>query len=522
MDIRLLHIGLHIATATMSGVPLSALDVIVQDLDFTLQKSSVGETSSAALDISGSAINAHLAITPLTMKKGDISLGDVSHDFQSKDGDDAVLRANAHRLQIGLLHNDRHNHLRGNVEAIDLDLVTPAVQLILCMAQIWVQAIGKAQIATQSYASSGSLLYAILQGAIAKEAISTQPPFAYESAYGLHVQDQRNIRRDLGWIMLSRLRHWHRLGVTSVSTFQPTTEDMLLYVVSQLAERDETVGANHDLVRQQEFIKYAFAIGSGTDNVRTNSPSVGVFVTFGSATLRHFGRLVDTGTIAPSTFRISSASIGFQRSIVIRSERPNLHLRLVTTVRSIDVEIQGGAFPSMQSLLEYLKKEVATQPGLTVPAAKQIDVASIIVFDGHMDTASLSLLASGLRLRVAVSGTHTSTFQRMFRQGGVDGVEESHDSERRIVTLCSDVIELALLQHLDEHDVVINHSSDRTVISTRANGLRFLTETTGSDKSSIIRLLASLRRLEFDSRPQLRAFYLFARDWQDRHYPFVC
>ena len=527
VDIRLFNIGLHMATTNSTDEPLSALDMTVQGLNCTIQRIPDDVTSSAALDITGSALNASLAIRPSTVEKGDISFADISHARESKDIGNAVLRANVKCLQIGLLHSARHDHLRGKVETSDLDLVTPGVQLVLSMARIWGQAIDKAQNAMQSHSSSSRLLYAILQGAIAKEAISMQPPFAYESAYGLHVQDQRNIRRDTGWIMLSRLRHWHRLGVTSSSTTQRSSEDMLLFVVSQLAEHDESVGENYDLIRQQEFIKHAFSIGSGLDSseeVRTNrsTPSIGLFVTFGTVTLRHFGRSVDTGVIAPSTVRISSASIGLQRSMVVRSQHPNLHLRLVTTVRSAHVEIQSGAFPSVQSLLKHMRDDVIThsESKSNVPAAKQVEVASVIVFDGHLDTASLSLLASGLRLRFAVSGNHTSVFHRMTRQ---EGNEELYGSDRRIVTLCSEIVELALLQHGDEYDVV-KQSPDRLVVSTKAKGLRLINETSGSDASSAsssFRLLASLRRLEFDSRPQLRAFYLFARDWQDRFYPLV-
>jgi len=520
LDVCVAQIAIHLTTPAISGDPLSALNFRARGMTCSVQKTPASGDTSAGFDLALFARAISLVATPLSVGRPDISLKDVGNPNSNELSDTAVASANVDGIRLGFLNSDQRSQLQGTVGLIDVQVVTTAVGLFLSMAQIWTQAIDSAHEAVQTDSSSASLLYRILKGTIATSTTSDQPSFVYESAYSLHVEDQRNIRRDPGWMMLARLRHWLRQGVPVIITDDVPMPDVAEFVVSQLAKLDDAAGGNADLVRQQEFVKSAFGneieqpVVEGTSSANR---SRGLFVTVDSLMMRHFGRLFESGEIAPSTLRVLSASIGLRRSANIRDDRPLQQLRVVTTVRSVEVEIQSGAFSAVQSTLKSLEKHTSSPPSSKSIQPSQDELASVVVIDGHLLSASLSVLASGVRLRFGVSGTHASLSHRETRK--ING-DDRLVSARSGVTVCSELIELALLQPLDEHDL-ITHSVDRVVISTKADGFRMVADSNGSTRRSAsphVRLLVGLNSLEFDSRPQLRAFYLFARDWRERHY----
>ncbi len=517
MDITVTQILIHLTTSAPSGNQQTVLDVKVRGVGCNVQKTFQEESTNSSVNVDVSARQVVMSAAPKTVAKADISLNDVGGFVGA---DNTAVRLTVDGLRLGLLRDNKRTDVHGNVELFDFQFVTVAVGLALGMAQTWISAADKAKASIQKQAPSRMLLYCILKGAIARGTIADHPAFVYESAYGLHVEDQRNIRRNLGWMMLARLRHWLRLGITKLRADEISSEQIGDFIVSQMAKYDESVGGNEDLVRQQEFVK--LALGSDIEQLadpskQGDAQSLALFANIGSLTLRHYDRLLETGEVAPSTTRVLCVSVGLQRSAAIRDKRPFGYLRVITAVNSVEVEIQSGAVSAVQSLLTAVKDDLDKPPQPDQASSRPVRSGSLLILDGHVGTASISALASGLRLRSILTGPHVSLSQKNTLKGNTG---DAYVSGQSSATICSDAIELSLLQPVDEHDL-ITHSEDRVVTSVKLDSLRLAADFLKSTKQSMsttVRFLIGVKDLHFDSRPQLRAFYYFVHDWQERHY----
>ena len=512
---------MRLTNPAASGESQSVLDLTTRGLSCRFQKITDGPDSSAILDLAVAARAVSILGAPFSLDQADVPLKNIGDTAKIGGKENAVLRVHVSGFLIEMRKKHQQRHFQAKTGSVDMQFLTPAGALVLGMARIWRTAFGTAQAKMHRRSSTAMLLYRIVQGAIAMGTTADQPPFVYESSYSLHVEDQRNIRRDPGWLLLARLRHWYRLGIPDLPIDILSGRKIGDFVVSQLAKYEDTIGGNDDLVRRQQFIKETFGHDIEPvlpDSLDARNENLDIFVIFDALSLCHFGRLLESGETAPSSMTIASASLGMQRSAVIRNQRPLTQNRIFTALRSIDVEIRSGAFSPFQSLLMHLNDDFNEEPAFESYAQKEAEQASIYIFDGHLKQASVSVLASGLRIRFGVSGTHISVSQEKARgNGGIDAQILAQTAG----TMSLDAIELAMLQPLDEHDL-ITHSVDRVLVSIRAAGLCLVFDSHGSTKTSTtLRLLVGLNTLNFDSRPQLRAFCFFVRDWQDRHFQYV-
>jgi hypothetical protein len=78
-------------------------------------------------------------------------------------------------------------------------------------------------------------------------------------------------------------------------------------------------------------------------------------------------------------------------------------------------------------------------------------------------------------------------------------------------TAAADLIDVSLLALLDG-------GSERVALSAKLNRLRAGVEAQCTLPERVLRLTIGAQSIEFDSRPQLKAFLSFAQEWKDRHY----
>ena len=522
LDFSLAQLKAHLAIISDVKESDSALDLCIEEIRGSMRKTGTPDNASKTLDIIAAARRAALAASPQSLSHKSVTLKTAHVPIASAPNERVLLWTSIDGLGIKLYRDEGQDQLRAKIDSVDLEIVTPDIQLLADFGNTWRRALDELQSSTRQGSEAGLLLYRILQGAgrAGPQALTAHPSFAYETAYALHVDDPRNVRKDTGWIMLSRLRYWLTLESQTASGDQlPRMPEGTMFqaVVTVLSQLDDVVGGMEDLVRQQDFVQRAFPTIS-TAREHEASKDSGVFVNIGSLRIRHHARLLESGEIALSTLSVSSASVALHMSALphTHGDQPSHNTCLVTTAKSVGLEVQSGASEAIESILGIMQRDMepsSTSAGDQPPAR---DRRSTISIDVNLHSVTLSLLAGGLRLRFSSTAMQMSI---AFEKAHQANSGEAYSTGSRVVTVCAESTSLALLQPVDEHDLLAQ-SSDRVVIAANLNGLRTLFSvrgSTGPGASTAAKILIGLYNIDFASRPQLRAFYTFIRDWQGRH-----
>jgi len=333
------------------------------------------------------------------------------------------------------------------------------------------------------------------------------------------------------------------LNDDAVRHIDVSDEDMAKYIITELARVEEAFCQDESLVVFQPFIKdilgHTAAVPGAADE-RDKRESKGYFVNLGDFAIQHRERSVESSAITTSVFGLRGATAGVQKSNGVQDEQMFERLRLLVAVKEIHSELQDGLLPAIETLLKLATDKTTPKPASGPPDASarradtdgEVDamVSKLIVIDVQLQDISLSVVAGGLRLRLAVRNARQAVARRQkyphIAQDGqtADEVEAreqklTHDS----VFLCVEGINLALLQPQDDENEVIN-LPDRIVALLKVENVRSTIDlhTLGEyQRPSTVKVIFGVESVEFDSRPQLRAFLAFARDWQKRHLGWV-
>jgi hypothetical protein len=478
----------------------------------------------------------------MSLARGQMSLLDSADGKRPQVALAPVIEARIDNLQVGYTESI-DQQIRAKLAVVDVQTVTAAASCLIDIFRSWESCFAGSPRKEPPSVSPARLVYAIVRKAVASDIGATSPSFRFEGGYELHAEDQRSIRRDPGWIMLARLRHWARqmeLDEDMLRQVNVSDDEMATYIVSELARVEEAFCQDESLVVFQPFIKnilgHTAAVPDRSDD-RSRRKSTGYFVNLGDFAVKHRERSLESSVIATSVVGLRGATAGVQRSSGVQDEQPYGHLRLLVAVKETHAELQDGLLPAIETLLKLAPKNSTTGPASTVSnmatsssdrhaartQSEDLAASMLIVLDVQLEDIQLSVLAGGLRLRLAVKNAQQAVARRQGHRrhaaaeqlvtGSVQML--THDS----VFLCVDSIDLALLQPQEDDDLVAN-SPDRIVASSKVDNVRSTIDiqTRMEDKRApTVKVIFGVESVEFDSRPQLRAFLAFARDWQKRH-----
>lgn len=427
-----------------------------------------------------------------------------------------LLRMTVEDVRVDLLHRGERMRLRTSAALIDTKIVTTAFAEIAHLARAWQVASRTLTLLSDGTTKPAILMYRLIEAAQTANVTSSQPGFVFESSYGLHVEDQRNVRRDLGWMIMARLRHW--LLTLPVSLDQPnlSMSQMCDYVTSEMSKVEDWSSGTEAFIRQQPFLKSAF--GKEVEQISAEDPGatgkdklLHVFVTLGLFNLEHQGRTLESPDIVSSSIKLTTSSFGIQQSIGDRAESTASSTRVLVAVKSCDVEIQSSIFSALDPLLSLGDSDPASK------ADTSLANSIAVVVDMHLDSGSLTLIGGGLRVR---AGLHQGEVSVVLRDGR-SGTTAKTRSSRKTVLASVDLVEVVLSQPIEVHSILAS-AGDRVVIMASASSVRAVLDHRESSRDGSIpslRLAHSIQHLHFDSRPQLKAFYAFGQDWKQRYYP---
>ena len=355
-----------------------------------------------------------------------------------------------------------------------------------------------------------SLLYRICLTAEAAGVAPSAPPVLTQSRYGLHMQDQRSFREDLGWKLLARLRYWlHQSALQEPK--MPSAEEMAKAVLSNLALYEDSVGNSVSLLLQQDFIKHA--IGNALGSLRHMDPDQQTRHTdlcgfLGRLEIHHHGHLLGSRTRQVSSVKASSANLGLRHTVSFHTERPTTKIQQLVAVQALDVALQNSILP----LLDVIP--VFKQPEETTTASKNV---ANLLFDVQLGSMSLQAEAAGLKARLEVEGMDVA----MVRHFGVHDLASTGrgPTEQFFLTTTGKEIRLELLQARDVQ-AQLGPAEDRMVISSAVTDVRtVISRHRGADPSQpkIMRMLLGSKTFSVDSRPQLKVFVNFVRQWKGQH-----
>jgi len=321
----------------------------------------------------------------------------------------AVGRVLSEGVQIGLNTRTRHTRFLVRLNTLDTSVVTPAFDNIRDLVRIWQDASASLPTPSDKPEPVAVVIYNAVRAAVNEDQTLSQPAFAYESSYGLHVDDYRDIRRDLGWTMLTRIRHWLNALPEPVTK---ATADIASYTIAELSKIEDWASGSDSFIRQQAFLKIAFGSDIHSDQshrIPILDRTTHVFANVDIFKLEHSGKMLESDLIVSSSLSIVSASTGLQYTLAHKGSRPIKRVRAVNTVKAIEVVLQNSIFHAVQPLLTLMPTAQATD----IPKPDTDNVSqSIVLLDNQVERAELEVIAAGLRMRAVLDRGSMNVFHK--------------------------------------------------------------------------------------------------------------
>ncbi|WVF66596.1 hypothetical protein IAT40_001336 [Kwoniella sp. CBS 6097] len=472
--------------------------------------------SSSILDLKSCVSSIDIVGSAASPENGRISLRDVPGLAVIEAHGMPLVQWATRGLDVGV-HHGQGVRVQVRLASSIFDAVTPVVAFATAFIRPWEEALGRIRTDKPDAISDAQMLYAILKTATDSGHSAYLPGFAYERAYGLHVQDHRNIRTQTGWWLIARFRDWHRRIPVNMPASETSLEMMADYVISQLCKVEDTVNGAESVVRGQRFIKDAFgryAADSASTPEGNQGKAVDVFVYTDNLQVNHHGRSLRSLAMSTSAFVLEKASIGGSKAVGVKNDRPVTQVEAVIAVEAIGSKIQD-------SLLDLIQPILHRQTAKTLPPAgprPQEDSGLVIIANGHVQSLDVDVLGAGLRLHYQVDRLQLTVLSRTSTQ---HGAQPSLKSTRDSVNVTCTSMQLALLQTSNDQTTV-DRSTDRTIVSLKTEHLRALLERHNSSRTGVAaetRVVMGLKSVDFESKPQLVAFYAFVQGWKQRELP---
>ncbi|GMK54228.1 hypothetical protein CspeluHIS016_0108140 [Cutaneotrichosporon spelunceum] len=447
-----------------------------------------------------------------------VSLIDVPNFETVPRGDDILPFARLSATRLSATLNEEPGQKTVQFKALDcmLQAATPGIPVTSYLIDTWGPVV-KTLPSHRPDLTVADVIYDVLSDAVEEGLTMSLPSFMYESSYALQFNDQRNLRHDIGWLTIARLRHWMRMERqrSDQSEQRPPKEEMSKNVVEWLLRLDEPT-VNEKLLFAQPYLRKAFGKyldRAGLTPESRMDTSMNIFFSIDLLLVRHYGRLLETGAIAASVITIENATFGSERHKTWEGDTPMTTIQALVTVGRVAVDLHNSIVSVYDTVLDH----VDTHHELTneQAAIKAVDESSRVVVDVHLGDLSAAISAGGMRVDVTFTGAQGSTTVERSRQ--TESIEE-HVIERSSVLLNFQSVRASLRESVDT--MPEDTERDLVVLEVRGVGCTADSNMDNLDpKGGSARLAFNVDAFEFDSRPQLKAFFDFGRKWHRNHYP---
>ncbi|OCF34831.1 hypothetical protein I316_03376 [Kwoniella heveanensis BCC8398] len=505
------------ARVLSADVDPSSINGEIQGVRCDLYQRGALPGSPSILDLKSSISSINVIGSVSSSGNGRISLRDVAGLDVSESHGIPIVRWLSNSLDVGV-HQGQGARVQVRVSSSTLDTVTPVVAFTTAFIAPWEAAVSRIR-ANKPYAiSDAQMLYAILKTAIESGHTAYLPAFAYERAYGLHVQDHRNIRTQTGWWLIARFRDWHRRMPINISAPESSLETMADYVISQLCKFEDMVNGAESVVRQQRFIKDAFgryASDATSTPQETKGKAMDLFVYADHLQVNHHGRLLKSLAMATSSLTLDKASVGVSKATGVRDDQPVTQVEIVTAIETTRSRVHD----SLLSLIQPVLNRQSPRTSTPVNTRDRQDKTVVVIANVQVQSVDIDVFGAGLRLHYQVDRLLVTQLSRKsFQYSSQPSLEPS----RNIVNATCSSMQLTLLEASTDQSTE-DRSTDRIIVSLKTEALRTVLERNDSSRAEIAvetRVVLGLRSVDFESKPQLRAFYAFVQVWKERELPF--
>ena len=450
-----------------------------------------------------------------------------------------VGRVISEGLEARLDSRSRHTVITVRLNMFNTAIVTPAFESIRDIAQIWQVVCAHLPSSADQVKPVAFVICDAIQSAIAAGQTGSQPLFMIPTGYALQENDPVNIRQEGGWALLARLRYW-----TQTLPRQPVdrTMDVTSYAIPELGmiearELDKGGGKDNEIrglseaegevleqsaeeekieeekiekateyVREHTFVKIAFGYENHpdpTDHTTLLDHTTHVFANLDLLHFEHQGKMLESDQIVSSSLNITSASTGLQYLVGYKRSRPIKRIRLVNTVKAIDVVLQNSIFNAIEPLISL------------VPASRPSDSAEkpdddsriILVMDNQIERAEMQLIAAGLRVKgVLEQGSLNVNHESGTWREVNDTTPISSQTTSTMMVSSMETVVSVVKERLHS-----GSSMSTGIIATwetksfggMAKHVAYQ-ETSSPDE---VKVLLSLRRFDLDIRPQMKALH---------------
>lgn len=427
----------------------------------------------------------------------------------------------ARALDLGVtVHQEPESlTIQSKVTALEVHSATPGVPVISNILDIWMPVI-KSLPKSPEKNTAEALLYDILTQAITTSTSLSLPSFMYEASYGLHLDDQRNIRRDVGWGAIQRLRYWMRQmdqqGQFQPNVIRPSGPSMAKTIVMDLAKVDDGFGQTVETVANIPFLTKVLSKdlqAAGCAPPPTPN-QIGVYVRLERGEVRHYGRQLQTDNIAWSMIKIEAASVAYANLKTYVENLPLSNVRSVISVRNIEFDLKDSSFAANEAIIRHIdahRKEIKE-----LKVVEAVEGASTVVIDVHLDRFKSGLTFGGMRGETSLDhGQVAVTLERRCSNANNCTLELE---QRTCIFNCA-ALESVLAKCPDDPR---DESAPVPIITAALRGIKAGMATNFNSQDHLLsfqRVLVGLESLDFDSRPQLKHFYEFVQDWRKRFWP---
>jgi hypothetical protein len=406
-------------------------------------------------------------------------------------------------VELGLNTRSRHSRSQVRFAMLDTSVVTPAFDNIRDLVRVWQDASTSLPASSDEPEPVAVVIYNAIRAAVNEDQTLSQPAFAYESSYGLHVDDYRNIRRDLGWTMLSRIRHWLNILPEPVTK---APNDIASYTIAELSKIEDWASGSDDFIRQQAFLKIAFGSDihpDPSDRTALLDRTFHVFAKIDIFQLKHWGKMLESDQIVASSLSIVSASTGLQYTLAHKGSRPIQRIRAINTVKSIELVLQNSIFGAVQPLLSLMPTAQAVDES---DPNSDTETQDIVLVDNQVERAELELIAAGLSMKGVLDRGSVNLFRET---GGCSTSRQADSASKTVVTTMIHSVETSL--SVGEDRAQSASSMPAGIVATWGSkefgGMISFTGHRGARNLDRLKLLLTLKHFSLDIRPEMKALH---------------
>jgi hypothetical protein len=332
--------------------------------------------------------------------------------------------------------------------------------------------------------------------------LESRPIFASVKSSPLHKEDERNIRLNHGWRILSQLRMLYP-AMQARSKRLLASKRMLdkEELCDRLGRLDWFEESAYALTLNQPFVQQIVtSLDQGEPIHTASSGSTSVIVASDILSLRHHDRLLGGISLGVSSIVVTGLSGGVVMEAMGGGQNVQRQHRYFGAIKSVGVDIRD----SLLGLARNAPISTTKRGKPTVPQPEQqAHLGPQILCDVHIGSFGVDITAGGLRMTTIIDRLHTMAWHRPHL---------SAESSSLIVTYDKTSFNLLALGgntgRPDYPVIEFATSSFRTVVTS--------TKQLDSPKRHL-RVLVGLQNLTFETKAQLRSFLVYVHEWKDEH-----